>query len=79
MEREFISATLKTPPNANLGTSYEAIVWIRACRDYYLRWTVTVADRADCCAEVIDVVDEPDYVHHWYDHFYCRRPCGDEG
>lgn len=21
--------------------------------------------------------DRPDYVHHWYDHFYCERPCLD--
>jgi hypothetical protein len=23
------------------------------------------------------VEDRPDYVHHWYDHFYCERPCLD--
>jgi hypothetical protein len=28
----------------------------------------------ECCTKV-DVQDRPDYVHHWYDHFYCDRPC----
>jgi hypothetical protein len=27
-----------------------------------------------CCREV-DVNDDPDYVLHWYDHFYVTRPC----
>jgi hypothetical protein len=21
------------------------------------------------------VEDCPDLLHHWYDHFYCNRPC----
>ena len=25
----------------------------------------------------VAVKDRPDYVHHWYDHFYCERPCPD--
>jgi hypothetical protein len=79
MERGIIAATMKAPSNASPATVYEAIVWIRGCRDYYLRWIVKIANRSDCSADEIDIVDEADYVHHWYDHFYCRRPCNDDG
>jgi hypothetical protein len=24
------------------------------------------------------VEDCPDLIHHWYDHFYCPRPCIEE-
>jgi hypothetical protein len=27
------------------------------------------------CAVDVAVEDHPDYVHHWYDHFYRERPC----
>jgi len=23
----------------------------------------------------IEIEDCPDLIHHWYDHFYCPRPC----
>jgi hypothetical protein len=35
----------------------------------------------DCCHcrcsghREVEIFDEPDYVHHWYDHFYCEHPC----
>jgi hypothetical protein len=25
----------------------------------------------------VEVEDCPDLIHHWYDHFYCDRPCTD--
>jgi hypothetical protein len=51
------------------------LVWVRGCYDHYIRWTVGGSCRCgDACHE-IDVADAPDYLHHWYDHFYCHRPC----
>jgi len=51
------------------------LVWIRGCVDHVVRWTVKSSRRgSDCCHE-LEIDDCPDYVHHWYDHFYCPRPC----
>jgi hypothetical protein len=75
MERGVVTAKLSLPADAAEGAEYEAILWIRGCRDYYLRWTVTVGVTDGGCCSAIEVVDGPDYVHHWYDHFYIERPC----
>lgn len=57
-------------------TEQSAIVWIRGCYEHYIRWTVkTVKRGANCACHEISVEDCPDYLHHWYDHFYCPRPC----
>lgn len=53
----------------------EALVWVLGCRNHYLRWTVTVGQRAGKCDREVEVRDAADYVHHWYDHFYCARGC----
>jgi hypothetical protein len=75
MEQGFISASLPVPASAATGQEYEVLLWVHGCHDHYLRWTVKVASRgADCCHEV-EVEDGPDQIHHWYDHFYCERPC----
>ena len=53
-----------------------AIVWIRGCKEHYIRWTMkTIKRGANCACHEISVEDCPDYIHHWYDHFYCPRPC----
>ncbi len=53
-------------------------MWVRGCQLHFLRWTVVVASiGADTFYEV-DVKDCPDHIHHWYDHFYCPRPCLEE-
>ena len=75
MERGIAVASLAVPATAGSGEEREALLWVRGCRDHVLRWSVRVAGRgADSCHEV-DVEDCPDPVHHWYDHFYCERPC----
>jgi hypothetical protein len=75
MEREWFRASLPTPEGASPGQRYETLVWVLGCNAHYLRWGVKVAENgADSCHEV-KVDDCPDYVHHWYDHFYCNRPC----
>jgi hypothetical protein len=75
MERGVAVATLAVAAEAKPGEEHEALVWVQGCHDHFVRWTVSVASRgADSCHE-IDVEDCPDLVHHWYDHFYCQRPC----
>ncbi|HTW27766.1 MAG TPA: hypothetical protein VME92_11600 [Acetobacteraceae bacterium] len=77
-ERGSITATLTLPASAADHQAFEAIIWLRGCRDYYLRWTVTAGSRSQCCAHEVCVCDGPDNILHWYDHFYCPRPCLDE-
>jgi hypothetical protein len=73
MDCRVVAASLSAP--AQPGERREALLWVHGCHDHYLRWTVNTARRAcDSCHEV-EVKDCPDYVHHWYDHFYCDRPC----
>jgi hypothetical protein len=74
-ERGVIAATFTLPANAKDGESREAILWIRGCRDYYLRWTITAGKKGQDCCEEIEICDGPDNILHWYDHFYCPRPC----
>lgn len=74
-EQGSITAALNMPANAKDGESAEAIIWVRGCRDYYIRWTVTAGSRSGCCAHEVNVCDGPDNILHWYDHFYCPRPC----
>jgi hypothetical protein len=75
LERGVALASLAIPAKAGVGEEREALIWVRGCRDHVLRWTVRVASRAGDCGHEIDVDDCPDLVHHWYDHFYCERPC----
>jgi hypothetical protein len=71
-ERTTILAQFTAPQQA--GT-YEMVVWVSVCGDHYLRWTVEVGDTQNACCYQVTVDDTPNYVVHWYDHFYCPRPC----
>ena len=74
LEREIVTATVDVGQEAD-GSEREVLVWIRGCVEHVVRWKIRVRSRgADSCHE-LDVDDCPDYVHHWYDHFYCARPC----
>jgi hypothetical protein len=76
MERETFSASFAVPANAEKGESFDLLLWVRGCNEYYLRWRVELSDHAsDRCCHEISVNDCSDYVHHWYDHFYCDRRC----
>jgi hypothetical protein len=71
-ERTIVHAEFTAP---NAPGRYEAVIWITVCSDHYLRWTIEVGEKnCPCCFEV-SVDDTPDYVDHWYDHFYCPKPC----
>jgi hypothetical protein len=74
-EEELVLVSLDVSPAATEGEKHSTVVWVRGCYVHYLRWTVDVTCRNASCCNDIDVSDCPDLVHHWYDHFYCDRPC----
>lgn len=75
MERGTVTTCVAVPDDAKNGDKSELLLWVRGCKEYYFRWTVSVGTLGtDSCHEV-EVCDCPDYLHHWYDHFYCPRPC----
>jgi hypothetical protein len=70
MERGVVTVSL------GVQSGQEHLIWIHGCHDHFIRWTVETAKRgSDSCHE-LEVEDCPDYLHHWYDHFYCLHPCG---
>ena len=79
LERATFEAAVAVPDDAEKGTKLESVIRIRGCREHYFRWTVSVGTLGlDSCHE-IEVDDCPDHLHHWYDHFYCPRPCPHPG
>jgi hypothetical protein len=76
LERGRVKLTFTPPDDAPTGSTYEGLVRIHGCREWYMRWTVSIGTVGMECAHEIRVDDCPDYLHHWYDHFYCPRPCG---
>jgi hypothetical protein len=75
LERECSTLSVAVPADAAKDSEKEYLVWVRGCKNHYLRWTVKVSSRGGCSCHEVEVEDCPDLVHHWYDHFYCRRPC----
>jgi hypothetical protein len=74
-DEQTVVVSFDVPANAPEGEEQKTLVWVRGCYVHYLHWTVGVTCKyASCCTDV-DVEDCPDLVHHWYDHFYCERPC----
>ena len=74
-KRGWVTVSFAVPPTSNNGDSVEILVFVRGCRSYYLRWTVLTSRRGCACCHEVDLDDCPELVHHWYDHFYCQRPC----
>jgi hypothetical protein len=74
-EEELVLVSLDVSAAATEGEKHSTVVWVRGCYVHYLRWTVDVACKNASCCNDVDVSDCPDLVHHWYDHFYCDRPC----
>jgi len=75
MERGSVEVTYTIPATLTSGSGTEILLWIRGCRLHFLRWTIKLGPvSADTNYEVC-VKDGPEYLHHWYDHFYCPRPC----
>jgi hypothetical protein len=71
-ERTTIVALFTAPPKP--GT-YQMVLWVTVCSDHYLRWTVEVGEKQNACCYEVTVDDTPDHIVHWYDHFYCAKPC----
>jgi hypothetical protein len=66
----------QTPP----GTYAEVQIIINGCRRHILNWRVDVVEKCDPDEKPrheMVVCDGADLIHHWYDHFYCRRQCHD--
>jgi hypothetical protein len=75
MERGEIEVTYTIPTTIKSGPGTEILLWIQGCKLHFLRWTIKLGPiSADTNYEVC-VNDGPENVHHWYDHFYCPRPC----
>ena len=74
-ERTTFNASFSVPANAGKGQQFETLLWVLGCNAHYLRWIVDTAGGVSGSCHEISVEDCPDYVHHWYDHFYCDRGC----
>jgi hypothetical protein len=73
MDAATVTATIPVPMSSS-SHEREALVWVHGCHSHFLRWAVGTGGSSDSCHE-LDVEDCPDYIHHWYDHFYCDHPC----
>jgi hypothetical protein len=79
MERGSFNAKIALPDDACKGQKNEYLLWVRGCNAHYLRWVVEAAGGVASSCHEIEIDDCPDLVHHWYDHFYCDRPCSEHG
>jgi hypothetical protein len=75
MQRGTFELCVRVPEGTAAGTLLEALIWVEGCRQHFLRWTVSVGTAGLDSSHEVQVEDCPDYRHHWYDHFYCPRPC----
>jgi hypothetical protein len=71
-----MTVTLTTPTGTKEGT-LDLNVFVRGCRDFHFRWCVRVGAILKSSEHELCIDDCPDFVHHWYDHFYCGRTCAD--
>jgi hypothetical protein len=53
----------------------DILIRVRGCNNFYLRWTICIAEKSKECCHSVCVNDMPDYELHWYDHFHIFRPC----
>jgi hypothetical protein len=74
-ESAAVTASVTIPQDETSGI--DALLWVHGCRDHVLRWRIEVSEDGCSCLHEVDVEDCPDLIHHWYDHFYCARPCND--
>jgi hypothetical protein len=75
-ERRTANITIKVPEEDKLTKpSFAGVIWIEGCRNHYLRWQLGVTGKNSGCQHQLSIDDRPDYVDHWYDHFYCMRSC----
>jgi hypothetical protein len=75
LERKCANLSLAAAAGSQQGLEIENLILVKGCRLHYIRWTVAVSARGGCTCHEVEVEDCQDYIHHWYDHFYCPRPC----
>jgi len=68
-----LTATVKVPDEG--AQPVDVRLWVRGCRDHIVPWRVSISGSGCSTLHEVAVEDCPDLVHHWYDHFYCQRPC----
>jgi hypothetical protein len=68
----FFTMPASPPPQ---GGPYDVVIWVRGCREHYVRWTLHEATKSLHCCHETCIEDAPDYIVRWYDHFYCKRSC----
>ncbi len=74
-ERATFAVLLKVPDDIPIGQRLSGPLLLRGCRDHFVRLDVTTSDCGGEAACDVAIDDCADNVHHWYDHFYCPRPC----
>lgn len=76
-ERQSITATISVPAGLDVnGGPLEFVIWVKGCNNYYIRVALYVDNKPTAWkTNEFEVNDTPDYVVHWYDHFYCTKPC----
>lgn len=74
-ERATFLVTVHVPDGVKPGMTLSGPLLVRGCLDHFIRVEVRVTECAGrtCCD--VNVADCQDHIHHWYDHFYCPRPC----
>lgn len=75
LERGWISVSYSVAATSNDGECTDLLLFVQGCNRFYLRWNIRTSKRGCACCHEVDVEDGPDLIHHWYDHFYCQRPC----
>jgi hypothetical protein len=75
MERGSGEVVYTIPGTLLSGQGTEILLWIQGCRLHFLRWTIKLGPISGDTNYEVCVKDEAEYLHHWYDHFYCPRPC----
>jgi hypothetical protein len=68
-------ATVHVPDHVKPGARISGLLIVRGCLNHVIRVEITVAECAGCAFCDVNVQDCQDHIHHWYDHFYCPRPC----
>jgi hypothetical protein len=74
-EQHTLTARMTLPSTSQDGLRLDSILWVRGCHDHFVRWSVCVGTRSIGGCRRVCLADRPDYVHHWYDHFYCVNGC----
>lgn len=79
-ERIAVTVTFSVPREGKTDEDcrcidHDLLLWVRGCRNHYLRWSIDEVAQSKACCHEVKVCDDPDYVLHWYDHFYLPRPC----